>query len=136
MPPSGKCSGTSPIRWWAHSVNAPKRCTVANDEAISVEVAYARADEQLVISLQVAPGTSLQSAIERSGICERFPEIDMAVVKAGIFGKAAALDTPLKQGDRVEIYRPLIADPKEARKRRAAEGKQMKKGGGDLPAEE
>jgi hypothetical protein len=69
-------------------------------------------------------------AIERSGIIERFPEIDLAKNKVGIFGKLAKLDKVLQPGDRVEIYRPLIADPKEARKKRAAQGKVMKKGAG------
>ena len=61
-------------------------------------------------------------------LLERFPEIDLATNKVGIFGKAAALSATLTEGDRIEIYRPLIADPKEARKKRAAEGKAMKKG--------
>jgi uncharacterized protein len=103
-------------------------------ERISVEVAYATPDEQLVIPLNVESGTTLESAIEQSGILRRFPEIDIATVKVGVFGKAAVMGAPLKPGDRVEIYRPLIADPKEARKRRAAEGKQMTKGGGKPPA--
>jgi len=104
------------------------------NERFSVEVAYARPDEQLVIALEVESGATLKSAIEQSGMLQRFPEIDTATVKVGVFGKAAILDTPLKPGDRVEIYRPLIADPKEARKRRAAEGKKMTKGGGKSPA--
>jgi len=99
-------------------------------ERISVEVAYATADEQLVIPLEVEAGTTLKSAIEQSGIVERFSEIDIATVKTGVFGKITKPDAALNSGDRVEIYRPLIADPKEARKKRAAEGKQMKKGGG------
>jgi putative ubiquitin-RnfH superfamily antitoxin RatB of RatAB toxin-antitoxin module len=72
-----------------------------------------------------------KQAIEVSGILERFPEIDLKINKIGIFGKVAKLDTLLTEGDRVEIYRPLIADPKEARKKRAAEGKVMRKGGGE-----
>jgi hypothetical protein len=103
-------------------------------ERIAVEVAYAKPDEQWVIPLEVESGTTLQSAIEQSGIIGRFPEIDIATVKVGVFGKAAKMDTQLNPGDRIEIYRPLIADPKEARKKRAAEGKQMKKGGADAPA--
>jgi putative ubiquitin-RnfH superfamily antitoxin RatB of RatAB toxin-antitoxin module len=73
---------------------------------------------------------TVQQAIEDSGVLQRFPEIDLAKNKVGVFGKAAKLDALLQDGDRVEIYRPLIADPKEARKKRAAEGKKMKKGGG------
>jgi hypothetical protein len=62
----------------------------------------------------------------------KFPEIDLAVNKVGVFGKLTKLDTELRHLDRVEIYRPLIADPKEVRRQRAAEGKVMKKGGGDI----
>ena len=80
-------------------------------------------------------GTTAENAIYASGITRKFPEIDLAVNKIGIFGKAAKLDTVLRHLDRVEIYRPLIADPKEVRKQRAADGKIMKKGGGDLVEE-
>jgi putative ubiquitin-RnfH superfamily antitoxin RatB of RatAB toxin-antitoxin module len=73
-------------------------------------------------------------AIERSGLLAQCPEIDLAVFKVGIFGKVAKIDQVLEEGDRVEIYRPLIADPKEARKRRAAEGKVLRKGGGEAEA--
>jgi putative ubiquitin-RnfH superfamily antitoxin RatB of RatAB toxin-antitoxin module len=93
-----------------------------------VEVAYALPDEQLILSVTGEPGLTVGQAIERSGILERFPEIDLATSKVGVFGKLSKLDAPLNPGDRVEIYRPLIADPKEARKKRAAEGKVMKKG--------
>ncbi len=103
---------------------------MVTDELIEVEVAYAKPDEQALIPLKVPPGTTLEQAIVQSGVLERFPEIDLSVNKVGIFGKVAKKDTVLSPGDRVEIYRPLIADPKEARKKRAAEGKQMRKGGG------
>jgi putative ubiquitin-RnfH superfamily antitoxin RatB of RatAB toxin-antitoxin module len=69
-------------------------------------------------------------AIEASGLAGKYPEIDMDKGKFGIYSKLAKLDTVLRDRDRVEIYRPLIADPKEVRKQRAAEGKAMKKGGG------
>jgi putative ubiquitin-RnfH superfamily antitoxin RatB of RatAB toxin-antitoxin module len=105
-----------------------------NAEQIAVEVAYAKPDEQLILKLEVAPGTTLQQAIEQSGILDRFPEIDPTRLKAGVFGKLKKLDQTLRAGDRVEIYRPLIADPKQVRKQRAAQGKRMKKGGGDLEA--
>ena len=101
-----------------------------DDDPITVEVAYARPDEQRIIELQVPPGTTVAEAIERSGIIEYFPEIDLSKNKVGIFGKLSKLDKVLQAGDRVEIYRPLIADPKEARKKRAAQGKTMKKGAG------
>lgn len=100
---------------------------------ITVEVAYALPHEQLIVPVKMQIGTTAENAIYASGITKKFPEIDLAVNKIGIFGKAARLDTVLRHLDRVEIYRPLIADPKEIRKQRAADGKIMKKGGGDLP---
>lgn len=105
---------------------------MASAEVISVEVAYATLEEQRIISLEVVPGTTLRQAIEQSGILEHFSEIDLGNAKVGIFGKLKKLDETLRAGDRVEIYRPLIADPKQVRKQRAAAGKAMKKGGGDL----
>ena len=102
------------------------------NERIDVEVAYARPDEQVILALQVPDGSTIEDAIRRSGVLERFPEIDLATNKVGVFGKVAKLDQPLVAGDRVEIYRPLIADPKEARKQRAAEGRAMKKGAAAL----
>lgn len=99
---------------------------------IRVEVAYALPQEQVVLSLPVAPGTTIQQAIEQSGILKKFPDIDLARNKLGIFGKLSKPETVLRDRDRVEIYRPLIADPKEVRKKRAEEGKVMKKGAGDL----
>jgi hypothetical protein len=95
---------------------------------LTVEVVYATTDEQVLEQLVVPPDATIESVIRQSGLLERFPEIDLAVNKVGIFGKAAALKAGLHDGDRIEIYRPLIADPKEARKKRAAEGKAMKKG--------
>jgi len=96
---------------------------------ILVEVAYARPDMQVIIPLEVAPGTTVEQAIQQSGVLTRFPEIDLAVNQVGVFGKLGKLDQILREKDRVEIYRKLIADPKEIRKQRAAEGKTMKKGG-------
>ncbi|NOX75082.1 MAG: RnfH family protein [Gammaproteobacteria bacterium] len=96
---------------------------------ISVEVAHARPDTQVIIPLQVTPGSSIREAIEQSGLLERFPDIDLTQNKVGIFGKLGKLDQALREKDRVEIYRKLIADPKEVRKQRAAAGKKMKKGG-------
>lgn len=97
---------------------------------IKIEVAYARADQQVIKKIEVEAGTTAEAAIRQSGILEQFPEIDLATNKIGLFSKATKLDTVLREMDRVEIYRPLIADPKEVRKQRAAEGKVMKKGGG------
>lgn len=104
-----------------------------NDQSITVEVAYATPEEQVILRIDTAPRVTLRQAIEKSGILTRFPDIDLAVNKVGVFGKAKSIDAVLTAGDRVEIYRPLIADPKEARKRRAAQGKAMKKGAGEQP---
>ena len=92
-------------------------------EKISVEVVYALSQKQEALSLKVKPGTLLSEAVEQSGVLQDFPEIDLATAKVGIFSKQAKLDTVLRDKDRIEIYRPLIADPKEVRKKRAAEGK-------------
>ena len=108
---------------------------MASVDPLKVEVAYALPDEQLILVLEVPSGTTARQAIERSGILERFPGIDLDTQKIGIFGKLNKPDYVLRPGDRVEIYRPLIADPKAVRKQRAAEGKRMKKGGGDLEDE-
>ena len=97
---------------------------------IMVEVAYALPNQQLIIPVQMAPEANAEAAVRKSGILAKFPEIDLTVNQIGIFGKLVRLDTPLRNLDRVEIYRPLIADPKEVRKQRAEEGKVMKKGGG------
>ena len=103
-------------------------------KTINVEVAYALPEKQLIIPVNVDAGTTIGGAIVQSGIMMEFPELDVENSKVGIFGKASTMETVLKDGDRVEIYRPLIADPKEVRRRRAAEGKAMKKGGGNIEA--
>jgi len=103
---------------------------------IEVEVAYATPQRQCILKVTGHLGMTVQQAIERSKIVERFPEIDLGNARVGIFGKLTTRDTGLTEGDRVEIYRPLIADPKEARKKRAAQGKPMKKGGGTPDSQE
>ena len=103
-------------------------------DQIHIEVVYALHDRQKVVSVQLAPGATVRDAVERSGLQTEFPEIDLAVNKFGIWNKLTKLDAALRDKDRVEIYRPLIADPKEVRRQRAAEGKVMKKGGGDAEA--
>ncbi|HEY0722108.1 MAG TPA: RnfH family protein [Gammaproteobacteria bacterium] len=105
-------------------------------EPITVEVAYALPEVQVIIPVVVDSSLTIRDAIVRSGIVERFPEIDLDNAKVGIFGKLAKLDAGMRARDRIEIYRPLIADPKEVRKQRAAEGKKMKKGGGDIEGAE
>lgn len=96
---------------------------------IAIEVAYALPERQEIISLTVPEGTSLEQGIKQSGIIGHFPEIDLGKNKVGIFSKPKKLDEVLRDGDRVEIYRPLIADPKQVRKQRAAQGKKTRKGG-------
>lgn len=92
---------------------------MAEEKTIPVEVAYARPDVQVIIPLQVKPGTVLIDAIKLSGILEQFPEIDLEKHRFGIFSKISKADTVLREKDRVEIYRQLIADPKESRRKRA-----------------
>src|SRR5690606_14932463 len=103
---------------------------VSEAKLILVEVAYARPDKQKIIALSVAPGTTALQAAQASGIVEEFPEIDLASAKMGLFGKhfgtrglKPADEYILRAHDRVEIYRPLIADPKEVRRRRAEKAK-------------
>lgn len=106
---------------------------MVTEQTLNVEVAYARERAQALIPIKGPSGMTLADAIERSGILSRFPEIDLKVNKVGIFGKVAKLDQVLASGDRVEIYPPLIADPKQARKQRAtgaqAEGTEAKRAG-------
>jgi hypothetical protein len=99
-------------------------------EHIHIEIAYATPKEQLIIPLKVPVTMTAEQAIEQSEILKKFPEIDLKRNKIGIFSKPCALDMQLREGDRIEIYRPLRADPKEIRKRRAAQGKRMKKENG------
>lgn len=96
-------------------------------EMITVEVAYALAHKQKIVELLVKPGTTALQAAEQSGLDKDFPEIDFTTAKLGIFGQALgtkglkkANEHELQPGDRVEIYRPLISDPKEVRRKRAA----------------
>ena len=102
------------------------------EQRIEVEVAYAREQAQALIPVTGDPGLTAREAIERSGVTRQFPEIDLEVNRVGVYGKLISLDQVLEPGDRVEIYRPLIADPKEQRKKRAAEGKVMRKGAGEM----
>ena len=94
----------------------------------NVEVAYATPEKQLILTVPFNELLAAKEAINLSGMLERFPEIDLAENSIGIFSKPCKLDTVLREGDRVEIYRPLIADPKEVRRQRAEAGKATKKG--------
>lgn len=100
------------------------------EDMINIEVAYALRYRQRIISLKVPAGTTAEQAIRQSGILDEFTGIDLAGSRIGVFSKLCKGDQVLREGDRVEIYRPLIADPKEVRRKRAAEGKEMKKGSG------
>ncbi len=84
-----------------------------------VEVAYARPDRQRLVTVELAAGATARDAVRASGLVDEFPEIDVERARLGVFGRACADDTVLRAGDRVEIYRPLQIDPKEARRRRA-----------------
>ena len=85
-----------------------------------VEVVYATPSRQARYPLRIAPGATVDDAIRASGVLEAFPEIDLARNRVGVFGRLVRPDQALRDGDRVEIYRPLTADPKEARRKRAA----------------
>jgi putative ubiquitin-RnfH superfamily antitoxin RatB of RatAB toxin-antitoxin module len=89
---------------------------------IAVEVAYALPERQSLVKLDVQQGTTVGQAIEQSGIREEYPSMEISEV--GIFSKKATLDQPLRDGDRVEIYRPLVANPREMRKKRARDEKE------------
>lgn len=103
-------------------------------EMLNIEVCYAMAGKQELVRVKLAEGASLLQALEASGLLAKYPEIDLKKNKFGIWNKLSKADTVLRDKDRVEIYRALIADPKEVRKQRAAEGKIMKKGAGDTDA--
>lgn len=92
---------------------------MAENETISVELVYIKPALQTIIKLEVPNGSTIGTAIKQSGLLERNPEIDLSVNKTGIFSKVEELDYVLSNGDRIEVYRPLQADPKEARRRRA-----------------
>ena len=102
-----------------------------NAESIAVEVVYALPERQKLLRLSVPRGTTAREAVERSGIAGYFPGLDLAAAPLGIFGKALAKpqERVLEDGERVEIYRPLIADPKEVRKQRAARARSEREGG-------
>lgn len=99
--------------------------TVDSQHEIAVEVAYALPDRQVVIPLTVPIGTTAIDAINRSGIPEQLPGLDVSDGRIGVFGRLCPPERVLAAGDRVEIYRPLVADPKEVRRRLAAEGRSI-----------
>lgn len=92
---------------------------MASVSEIRVEVVYAAASRQVMKTLTLPAGSNIENAIRASGLLEEFPEIDLTANRLGIFGEFARLDRSLEDGERVEIYRALLVDPKEARRRRA-----------------
>ncbi len=90
---------------------------------LNIEVIYATPQQQKLIELVVKSGTTIEQAIEQSGIMVQYPEIDLSDNKVGIFSQVKPLDYVLKTGDRIEIYRPLIADPKAKRREKAEQNK-------------
>lgn len=92
-------------------------------DMIKVEVAYALPHKQMLIPLSIKKGSTVYDAAVESGVADKFPDIDLETIPMGIFGKAERKpkERVLNEGERVELYRPLIADPKEVRKRRAEE---------------
>lgn len=93
---------------------------------IRVQVCYARPDAQFLREVMIPAGAILKVAIEKSGVLQDAPEIDLSVLRVGVFGKLKTLDTILREHDRIEIYRPLVADPKDSRRRRAVKSDNKK----------
>jgi len=89
-------------------------------EALQVYVVYATAQQEFIQPMRVAAGTTIGQAIEGSGVLARFPDINLVTQPVGIYGKKKTLDTALRERDRIEIYRALVADPKDSRRKRAA----------------
>ena len=92
---------------------------MAKNNLIHIEVAYAREDKQKIIALEMAEGSTVEMAIHASGILAIFPEIDLKHQEVGVFSRRRSLSDLVNQGDRIEIYRPLTIDPKEARRAKA-----------------
>jgi putative ubiquitin-RnfH superfamily antitoxin RatB of RatAB toxin-antitoxin module len=104
---------------------------MAASDTIDVEVVYALAERQVLLAITIPAGATAGEAVDQSGIEKQFPEQDFSNCKLGIWGRLADRDQLLQEGDRVEIYRPLMIDPREARRQLAAEGKSMGDPGGD-----
>jgi putative ubiquitin-RnfH superfamily antitoxin RatB of RatAB toxin-antitoxin module len=99
---------------------------MSKENTIKVEVAYAMPHEQVLLEIEVPLGTTVLEAARQSGVAGKFEDVDLDNAKFGIFGLAVVPKQALKDGDRVEIYRPLIADPKEVRKARASRAKERR----------
>lgn len=92
-------------------------------ELVNIEVVYALPEKQVLLALKVASGSSIEQALQQSGVLRRFPELDLATMKVGIYSRIVPLTTALAGGERIEIYRPLTADPREMRRKRAEKAK-------------
>lgn len=90
------------------------------DPLLQVYVCYATAHDEFLRPMKVAPGTTIVQAIEMSGVLQAYPDINLSTQPVGIYAKKKPLDTVLRERDRIEIYRPLVADPKDSRRKRAA----------------
>ncbi len=97
-----------------------------NDTYLHVEVVYALINQAHIIPLRVTPDCTIRQAIDQSDIMKNYPDIDLSINRVGVFNKLRDLDDILEEGDRIEIYRPLQVDPKEARRRRAEKQKSRK----------
>jgi len=107
--------------------DAPAAQPAVDLDRIEVEVIYAEPGRHLAVRLRLAPGCTIEQAVEASEIARQFPEMDLAKCRLGIYGKLARDDTVLAAHDRVEIYRPLLGDPKDIRKQRAVAGVQSRR---------
>ena len=109
------------------SMHSPKELlsSMEPEESIDVEVVFALAERQVLVAVAVPPGTTAGEAIDISGIASEFPEENLSAFRLGVWGRLVERDQVLQAGDRIEIYRPLKIDPREARRRLAAEGKSM-----------
>lgn len=96
----------------------------SNSFGLAVEVAYASPQQSCLIPVKIEEGATIKQVIERSGLLEQCPIINLEINKVGLFSKIISLDTLVRAGDRIEIYRPLILEPKEARRLRAEKVKQ------------
>jgi len=92
----------------------------APEDLIDVEVVYALPDEQMLFAVRVPRRSTIRAAVERSGLMQRYPDIDLDRCAVGVYGKRVVMNGTVKPGDRIEIYRPLVADPKQSRRRRAS----------------
>ena len=88
---------------------------------LEIEIVYGLADRQVLKSMTVAEGTTVREAALKSGLEVEFPKLDLQQAPLGIFGKAVKDETVLRDSDRIEVYRPLLIDPKEARRKRAGQ---------------